>query len=616
MSNPNLKPLLEKALSLPLEPGVYLMYDQANTLIYVGKAKALKNRVCQYFREGSDHAPKVARMVSLVDHFEYIVCANEFEALVLEASLIKQYQPKYNILLKDDKGYHYIKVTPYPWRRITAVKQKEKDGSLYLGPYYSASVVGQSVDQACKAFGLPTCSRRFPADFGKGRPCLNRSIGICSGVCTGKIKLVDHEEAVDGALAFLNGGYQNTLQKLRQDMEQAAEELQFEKAAKLRDRMQALKKITEKQKIVATGVKDQDIIAYARTTTQGCFEVFHFVGGSLIDREHFLVDPTKEDLLSSFIIQYYNTGRPIPPQITLEQLPDNQQLLAAFLSEKRGKKVQLYVPQKGEQRALLQMCLTNAQERLLNTAGRKTREESVLEELAALLSLPKPPVRIEAYDISHTAGDENVAGMVVFYRARPSKKDYRRFRIQGFSGQDDYGSMREVLSRRLAEYEKEKATGKGFGILPDLILLDGGKGQLSAVMPIVRQQGYSLPIFGMVKDSRHHTRAIVGEAGEIEIKANRSVFTFISSIQEEVHRFAVSYHRNRSSKKMIHSQLLDIPGIGPKRAENLLKALGSITAVSAADEERLLNVPGIDRAAAAAVYRYFHANETSHFHKQ
>ncbi len=606
MSDLKRQELLNKALSLPLTPGVYLMYNREDVVIYVGKAKALKNRVCQYFRSGSDHTVKVAKMVSLVDHFEYIVCDNEFEALVLEASLIKQYQPKYNILLKDDKGYHYIKITPYPWRRISAVKQKEDDGATYLGPYYSASVVGQSVDEAVKVFGLPTCHRRFPADFGKGRPCLNRSLGICSGVCSGKIPLKEYEESVDAALDFLKGGAKATLDSLKQQMLQASENLQFEKAARLRDRIRSIEKLSDKQKMVAHDGKDQDVIAYAGTLDQGCFEVFRFVGGSLVDREHFFVDPTVEDPHAAFLVQYYAGERRIPPRIVLDKLPHNAEELTAYLTEKRTKKVELFVPQRGESLHLVEQCLHNAEERLVNTAGRKSREQSVLEELAALLSLGKPPHRIESYDISHTAGDENVAGMVVFVGGRPYKKDYRHFRIRSFAGQDDYGSMREVLTRRLNEYELQKKTMEGFGVLPDLILLDGGKGQLNAVLPLLRERGYRIPVFGMVKDSRHHTRGIVGEHGEIEIKANRGIFTFITTVQDETHRFAIEYHRKRAGKKLTHSALLEIAGIGPKRAQALLKAMGSMTAIREASLEQLQGVRGMDAPSAKAVYRHFH----------
>ncbi len=606
MPNQQLPQLLAKALALPLTPGVYIMYNKHDTVIYVGKAKSLKNRVCQYFRSGSDHTPKVARMVEQVVRFEYILCQNEFEALVLEASLIKQYQPKYNILLKDDKGYHYIKITPPPYRKITAVKQVEQDGSTYLGPYYSAAVVQQGVDEANKVFGLPTCHKQFPNDLGKGRPCLNHAMGLCRGVCNRRVSLQEHEEAVEGAIAFLKGGYRATIQRLKQEMEQAAENMAFEKAATLRDRIRAIEKLGEKQKMVAGGIAHQDVIAYAATVDTGCFEVFHFSGGSLTDREHYLVDPATEDLRAAFLLQYYDGTRHVPPRIMMDELPANVEGLTDYLTGRRGKKVTLFVPKRGEQRALMDLCIRNAEERLVNTAGRKSRQQSVLEELAAVLRLSEPPRRIESYDISHTAGDQNVAGMVVFENGRPAKSQYRRFRIRSFAGQDDYGSMREVLTRRMAEYEAQKQTQKGFGVLPDLILLDGGKGQLSAVLPVLRQKGYDLPVFGMVKDSRHHTRALVGEQGEIEIKANRGLFTFITTIQDETHRFAVTYHRERSSKKMVRSSLLAIPTVGPTRAKALLKSFGSMEAIEQATVEQLQTVAGMNARSAATVYQYFH----------
>ncbi len=608
MVNEKIKELLNKALALPMQPGVYLMVNAAGTVIYVGKAKLLKNRVCSYFREGTDHTPKVAKMVSLVDRFQYIVCDSEFEALVLEASLIKQYQPKYNILLKDDKGYHYIRVSPAPWRRITPVKQTAKDGAVYLGPYYTWSVVEQSVDEACKAFGLPTCTRKFPGDFGKTRPCLNRSLGICTGVCTGKIPLKDHEERVDQALAFLQGDVARVLGELNDKMENAAQALQFEQAARLRDRIRAIEKITNKQKIVDRSMGTQDMIGYAATPEQGCFEVFHFQKGTLTDREHFFVEPD-ESVRSTFLVQYYGNGRPIPATVTVDELPENAPELTNYLSGLRGKPTRLHQPKRGETYALMKMCVSNAGERLIHVADRQSRERSVLSELAALLGLQQPPHRIECYDISHTAGDQNVAGMTVFIEGKPAKGEYRRFQIKGFDGQDDYGSMREVISRRMNEYQQQKSTGKGFGVLPDLILLDGGQGQVNAVLPLLREMGYTLPVFGMVKDSRHHTRAIVGETGEIQIKANRNVFTFVTKMQDETHRFAITYHRSRSGKKLTRSRLLDIPGIGEKRAAALMKAMGSLSAVEQADEQQLLTVPGMNAASARAVYAYFHGEK-------
>ncbi len=608
MEHQKLQELLQKALALPLSPGVYLMYNKAGNVIYVGKAKALKNRVCQYFREGSDHTPKVAKMVSMVDRFEYIVCNSEYEALVLEASLIKQYQPKYNILLKDDKGYHYIRVTPPPYRKLSAVKQKTDDGSTYLGPYYSGYVVSQSVDEACKVFGLPTCHKQFPRDFKKGRPCLNRSLGLCNGLCTGKISLKDHEEAVDAAISFLQGGVQTTLEQLEQQMSLAAQQLQFERAAKLRDRIRALKNISQKQAMVATGVKDGDFIATVATPEKSCFEVFHVQGGSLADREHFFVEEEEaegSDLRGDFLLQYYQS-RPVPARVAVDKLPENHEELTRYLTEKRGKKAELFSPQRGESAAFMNLCLANAQERLLNTSGRVSREQSVLKELAGLLGLSSTPNRIESYDISHTAGREKVAGMVVFCNGKPAKGEYRRFMVQNRYGNDDTAAMAEVLERRFTEYEKQKETGKGFGQLPELILLDGGKGQLSAVLEIMNKTGVSVPVFGMVKDSHHHTRAIVGIEGEIALKANRNVFTFVSTLQEEVHRFAIAYHRKKTAKAMVQSQLQTIPGMGEKRVAALLKAFGGMEAIGNATPEEIAKVKGMTRSSARSVYEYFH----------
>ena len=606
MNHENLQELLNKALALPLSPGVYLMYNKSGAIIYVGKAKKLKNRVCQYFRSGSDHTPKVAKMVSQVHHFEYVVCNSEYEALVLEASLIKQYQPKYNILLKDDKGYHYIRVTPPPYRKLSAVKQKLEDGCTYLGPYYSFSVVSQSVSEACKVFGLPTCHRQFPRDMKKGRPCLNRSLGLCNGLCTGKISLREHEQAVDSALAFLQGGVQTTLTRLEEEMNTAAENLQFEKAAKLRDQIRSLQKIANKQTMVATKVKDGDFIAYAHTPEGGCFEVFHLQGGTLADREHFFVEAgAEEELWEQFLLQYYET-RLVPPRVAVDYLPENAEEINRYLTEKRGKKAELFVPQRGEAATLMKTCRTNAQERLLNTAGRMSRTQSVLNELAGVLGLSQAPNRIESYDISHTAGEHKVAGMVVLEQGKPAKGEYRRFMVQNRYGLDDTAAMAEVLERRLEEYEAHKETGNGFGSLPDLILLDGGKGQLSAVLEIFRKHNLSIPTFGMVKDSHHHTRAIVGIDGEIELKANRNVFTFVANLQEEVHRFSVAYHRKKTAKAMVQSQLLEIPGVGEKRVAALLKVFGGIDAIVNASQEELAKVKGMSASCAKEIYEYFH----------
>lgn len=605
--NENLKRLSDKALKLPFSPGVYIMHDKSGKIIYIGKAKKLKNRVSQYFRPGADHLPKVQKMVDNVYDFEYIVCTTEFEALVLEASLIKQNMPKYNILLKDDKGYHYIKITKPPFRRITSEVQKINDGSTYLGPYTSGFVTKNTVDEVCKTFTLPRCSKKFPDEYKKSRPCLNYSIGVCSAPCAGKIFLSDYEDLVDRAVEFLKGDTASALKKLESDMERAAENLEFEKAAKLRDRISAIKSFGQKQHIVASKIKNQDVIAFETVPGNSCFEVFRFSDGKLYDREEFLFDalPDNGQTRSDFIVQYYSMQREIPKQITADFMPEDRELLEKWLGEKSGKTVCIHVPQKGEQLGLCEMCKKNARERLVMLSGKSGRQKAVLDELAKLCGLEKTPEYIESYDISHTAGDENVAGMIVFKDAKPYKKAYRRFKIKSFSGQDDYASMAEVLSRRFAEYEKNKQSGEGFGRLPDLILLDGGAGQLSAVKKVMNDMNIDLPVFGMVKDGHHRTRALVSENGEIQIKAIRQVFTLITQIQDEVHRFAIEYHRLRRSKKSFSTSLTQIDGIGQTRAKKLLSTFGSVEKIKNATEDELAAVPGMNRSAAQSIKKYY-----------
>ncbi len=608
MPNENLRKLSEKALSLPLKPGVYIMHDNSGKIIYIGKAKALKNRVSQYFRAGAVHLPKVQKMVDNVAEFEYIVCSSEFEALILEASLIKQNTPKYNILLKDDKGYHYIKISKGPFRKITSDVNNTDDGSRYLGPYNSAFITKQTVDEVCKTFSLPQCSKKFPADYKKSRPCLNYSIGICSAPCAGKISLNDYEESVDRAIEFLEGGSGSVIKTLTKKMEEAAENLEFERAAKIRDRINAIERIGQKQHIVASKIKNQDVFALSVNTENTCFEVFRFKDGKLFDREQFLFDVLPDDgqTRHEFLIQYYSMQREIPKQITIDSEPEDVDLLQRWLSEKSGYSVSIHVPKRGEQLELVKMCKANAAERLIILGGKKGRQLAVLEELAKLTGMKNIPKYIEAYDISNTAGDENVAGMIVFKDAKPYKSAYRRFKIKSFIGQDDFASMAEVLSRRFDEYLLHKDSNEGFGRLPDLILLDGGQGQLSSVLRVLKDKNINVPIFGMVKDGHHRTRALVSEDGEIEIKAVRQVFTLISSIQDEVHRFSVEYHRQRRSKSSIKTQLTDIDGIGEMRAKHLLKSFGSISKIKNATVEELESVNGMNNSAAKNIFDYFH----------
>lgn len=595
-------------MRLPLHPGVYLMHDKSGKIIYIGKAKALKNRVSQYFGSEKNHDNKVRQMVAHVDWFEYILTDSEFEALILECSLIKQYRPKYNILLKDDKGYSYIRVSPRPWARISEAKQKTDDGAEYIGPYISGWSVKQSVEEAQRIFLLPTCTRRFPQDIGKGRPCLNYYIRQCCAPCRGKITEEEYNEAVQDALDFLRGGSTESVRRLTEKMKDAAENLKFERAAHIRDRLMAIRRMGAKQKVVESKIREQDVIALTQGTGRSCFEVFRFTAGRLTDRETFFMGETGNPKAArgEFIERYYSMRDRIPPRVTLDAPADGQNLLSQWLTEKAGHKVLLTVPQKGEQADLAKMCRSNAAEQLAQTIGRTWKETAALDELARLLGLQKPPEYIEAYDISNLAGGDNVGGMVVFQNGRPLRSAYRRFKIKTVIGQDDYASMREVISRRLGEYGKNKGSGEGFGRLPDLILLDGGRGHVAAVQPVLDAAGVNIPLFGMVKDNKHRTRAIAKNGGEIAINSNRSAFTLISTIQEEVHRFAIGYHRSLRRKRSISSTLLSIGGIGPMRAKSLLKQFRTIDAISHADLEELAHTPEMTEPAAQSVYNYFH----------
>ena len=604
----HIRELRRKAMKLPLHPGVYIMHDKDGTIIYIGKAKALKNRVSQYFGSEKNHDEKVRRMVSNVEYFEYILTDSEFEALILESSLIKQHQPKYNILLKDDKGYSYIKVTAGDWPRISETKQVLDDGAKYIGPYLSAWTIKDTVEEARKIFRLPSCSRKFPQDFGKGRPCLNYYIKQCSAPCRGNVSREEYQEAVQEALDFIRGGASDSVRALTAKMNEAAENMEFELAARIRDRIAAINKLKERQKVVASRVPEQDVFALVLGGEKVSVQVFRFSGGRLYDRESFILngDSDPEQIRSEFLTQYYAIRDRIPPVVTLDGPVNDGEVIAEWFTRRAGRRVKLHVPQKGEQKQLVEMCRTNAAEALAQATGRTTgRETSALDELRKLLNLQKTPEYIESYDISNLAGGENVAGMVVFENGRPLKSAYRRFRIKTVQGQDDYGSMREVIARRFAEY-RGAASAEGFGRLPDLILLDGGKGHVAAVRPLLREMGVDVPVYGMVKDDKHRTRAIAEDGGEIAINSNRAAFTLVSTIQDEVHRFAIGYHRQQRKKNTISTTLTGIPGIGETRARALMKHFRTVRAVSEATVEMLEETPGMNAPAARAVYAYFH----------
>lgn len=604
--------LRAKAMKLPLLPGVYIMHDHTGKIIYIGKAKALKNRVSQYFGSDKNHQEKVRRMVENVDHFEYIVTDSEFEALVLENSLIKQNQPKYNILLKDDKGYSYIRVSGGDWPRVSEAKQIADDGAEYIGPYMSSWSVKETIDAARKIFKLPSCSRRFPQDFGKARPCLNYYIQQCSAPCRGKMSKQEYQETFREAMEFIRGGSGSSVKILTQRMEEAADNLDFELAARLRDRLRAIEKVKERQKVVASRAREQDVIAMAQSPRHTAFEVFRFTDHSLTDRESFVTEGCADDAesRSEFIRRYYAMRDRIPPLVSVDGDVADAELDMQWLSEKRRKSVRIHAPQRGEQLQLVQMCRNNAAESLARQMGGSGREASALDELKRLLGLEAVPEYIESYDISNLAGGENVAGMVVFENGRPLKSAYRKFKIKTVEGQDDYGSMREVIRRRFEEYRLHREENEGFGRLPDLILLDGGKGHVAAVKPLLEEMGIDVPVFGMVKDDKHRTRAIAVTGGEIAINSTRSAFTLVSKIQDEVHRFAIGYHRQQRKKSTISSTLLSIEGIGPTRAKALMKHFRTVSAVQEAELQELEQAPGMNKPAALRVYAYFHPPET------
>ena len=603
MLKENKAALKRKANKLPLTPGVYIMKDKTGKVIYVGKAKALKNRVTQYFGSETNHGQKVRKMVENVNDFDYILCDSEFEALILENSLIKQHQPKYNILLKDDKGYHYVKITNDKWKKILWVKQKDEDGK-YLGPYHSGNIVKNAVDQALKVFRLPACNRSFDK---KSKPCLNYHIGRCCGPCNGNVSLSEYLEAVDSAVSFIkNGGYgDEDILLLKKKMEEAAENLDFEFAARLRDRIEAVRKIKERQKVISSSPKNQDVFASAVAGNLICIHTLKFRDSRLCDQQHFVFEdaPQKAQLYGEFLMRFYSGENDIPESIIMDELPESSLLLEEFLIKQSGHSIKITVPQKGQQKKTVDMCFKNAAETLSKRIERTGRETVALNELGELLGLERAPEYIESYDISNTSGSENVAAMVVFKDGRPFKENYRKFKIKGFTGQDDYRSMAEVLTRRFNEYKE--GNDPAFKTLPDLILLDGGKGQMSAVEPVMKSFGLNIPVFGMVKDSKHRTRAVTDKCGDIAIKPTKSAFILVTGIQDETHRFAITYHKKRRSSSMTKSELLCIEGVGEKRVAALFKHFKSLKNIKGASVEELSKVSGIDKKTAMNIYNYF-----------
>ncbi len=599
--------LKEKAHALPLKPGVYIMQDARNEVIYVGKAKALKNRVSQYFANLASHTEKTRAMVSQIDHFDVIVADSEFEALVLENSLIKRHQPRYNILLKDDKGYPYIRLTvkdPYP--RFSLANRAAEDGARYFGPYGSRGATQNIVDALRVALKLPSCSRKFPRDIGKERPCLNYHMGQCDGYCRREMDQSRYREAIDQAVRLLEGKFQEVGEELQAEMEQAAEELRFEKAAELRDRYRAIELLGKRQKVVAGSLADTDVVGFFQgEATKSCFVVLHFAGGELAAKDWELIDTPMEedpaDILSALVRQYYAPRGQLPKQILLPCALEDEAPLMRLFSQQAGHRVELVTPQRGAKMDLIRLANKNAAEEVERWTTREERQSKLMELLGRMLGLETPPRRIESYDISNQGADDIVASMVVYVNARPLKRDYRRFKLKDMDGPDDYASMDQVLRRRFQRYldGDEK-----FADRPDLLLIDGGVNHANVAVRVLAELGLSIPVFGMVKDDRHRTRALVNPAGEeIGIQANQAVFSLVGQIQEETHRFAIEFHRQQQNQRVKGSVLDKIPGVGEKRRAELLKHFKSVKNIRAATLAELEEA--VPKNTAKAVYDYF-----------
>lgn len=607
--NPCLPYLRDKTSKLTEKPGCYIMKDSGGKIIYVGKAKNLKHRVTSYFRKGQDHLPKVWKMVSLVRDYDFIVTDSEFEALVLECSLIKQYSPKYNILLKDDKGYSYIRVSNEEYPRLTAALQKEDDGAQYIGPYISSYSVKQAVDEANRVFMLPTCTKQFPRDLGKSRPCLNCFIKQCMGVCKGEISAEDYRGVVQQAVEYIKSGSQASVERLTEQMNAAAEALDFEQAAKLRDRIAAIKKAAEGQKIVSDDLRDMDIFAVSENADRACGSVLMYRGGRLFDKYSAPLGMTDlgSAMREGFITEFYSARSEIPKDILLDEPIENAELLERYLSDKCGHRVHISVPQRGALLRLTTLAKSNASEHLSLRVGRTGKEITALEELAKALGLEKPPRFIECYDISNFGSSDMTCGMVVYENGRPCKRFYRKFAIKTVHEQNDYACMCEAVERRFKRYLEGE--DEGFSTLPDLILLDGGKGHVATVTPVVRALGINVPIYGLVKDSKHRTRAATASDREISLTSYRRAFALVTAIQDEVHRYAITFTKARHKKNSFALGLTSVKGIGEKKAQKLMTEYKTRAALEAATEYELAKTTGVNAATAAELYKYIHGED-------
>lgn len=600
--NPRLPFLREKTAKLTLSPGVYIMKDENHKIIYIGKAKILRNRVTSYFRKGADHLPKVAKMVSLVYDYDFIVTDSEYEALVLECSLIKLHKPKYNILLKDDKGYSYIKISNEPYPRITYALQKENDKAEYIGPFTSGYQAKQAVTEANRVFMLPTCKKKFPQEFKKQRPCLNFYIKQCSGLCQGNIPLSEYNETVAQAVEYIRTGSQVSVETLTQAMLKASDELNFELAARLRDRINAIQNGAKNQKIFDENLKNVDIVGISINGENACASILMYRNGRLSDKVDFFLGEAESDeaMRENFILQYYNSPDIIPREILLDGEISDISMTEKYLRKISNKAVTLSVPKRGSLLRLTTLAKNNASEYLSIKVGRTGKEIVALEELRKAMGLEKTPQYIECYDISNLASSDMVAGMVVFENGRPNKKFYKKFAIKTVFQQDDYACMREVLQRRFRNYFE--GTDEGFARLPDLIFLDGGKGHVNAVSPLLEEMGINVPLFGLIKDDKHRTRAIATGGGEISISKNRSAFNLITQIQDEVHRYAITYQATRHKKNTYQMELTKVKGIGDAKAKKLVLYFKTIEELKKADTQKLMTVAGINAQTAKELF--------------
>ncbi|MGN0339402.1 MAG: excinuclease ABC subunit UvrC [Lachnospira sp.] len=603
--------LEEELKKLPDKPGVYIMHDKIGTIIYVGKAVSLKNRVRQYFRPSTNHSAKIKRMVSKIDYFEYIITDSELEALVLECNLIKEHSPKYNTMLKDDKTYPFIKITTgehFP--RVLFSRKIVHGTGKYYGPYTSAGAVKDTIELLCKLYKIRTCNRKLPADQGKERPCLNYHIGQCSAPCQGYINEEDYRKSVESVMEFLDGDYSHILNSLTRQMQQASENMEFEEAAKYRDLITSVKQVAQKQKITMDDVTDRDVIAVASDGQDAVVQVFFVRSGKLLGRDHFHMSvaegDTRGEILSQFIKQYYGGTPYIPNVVMLQEEIEDSEVISQWLSGIKKRKVNIITPKKGDKEKLVELAYRNAQMVLIQDGEKIKREQQrtvgAMEEIAGWIHLSGVR-RVEAYDISNTSGVESVGSMVVFQDGKPARNDYRKFKIKTVKGPDDYKSMKEVLTRR---FKRALESSAGFDIYPDLIMMDGGKGQVNIALEVLGELGLSIPVCGMVKDDNHNTRGLYYNNVEIPIDKRSEGFKLITRIQDEAHRFAIEYHRSLRSKAQVSSVLDGIDGVGPARRKALMKHFMEIEKIRHASVEELMEAPGINRGVAENIYNYFH----------